>query len=158
MSKTPLILVSALLMFAALPAAAQVNVTLPWARATTQKNAAVFMQLEAHAAAGVTLTGATSPIAKSVAIVEPLRHPGGTNMHAMQKLDIAAGSTLVMKPGKPQFMLIGLTQPLVKGEHVPLTLSFDTASGPITVNVSAEIGSAHAKTAIDHEFEHQHQH
>jgi copper(I)-binding protein len=158
MTKTPLIFVTAILLLAALPAAAQVNVTLPWARATTQKNAAVFMQLEAHAGAGVTLTGAASPIAKSVAIVEPLRHPGGTNMHAVQRLDIAAGSTLVLKPGKPQLMLIGLTQPLVKGEHVPLTLSFATDHGSVNVDVSAEIEGAHAKTAIDHEFEHQHQH
>lgn len=142
----------------AIPALAQVNVSLPWVRATAQKSAAVFMQLEAHAAAGVTLTGAASPLAKSVAIVEPRRHPGGTNMHALQRLEIAAGSTLVMKPGKAQLMLIGLTQPLKQGEHVPLTLNFDTANGPVAVDVSAEVQSAHARTAIDHEFEHEHHH
>src|SRR5471030_1694029 len=92
---------------AALPAAAQVNVTLPWVRATTQKSAAVFLQLEAHAAAGVALTGASSPRATSVTIVEPRRHPGGTNMRAVQRLEVAAGSKLELKPGKPQLMLAG---------------------------------------------------
>ena len=140
----------------ALPAIAQVNVTLPWVRATTQKSAAVFMQLESHAAAGVALTGASSPLAKSVAIVEPRRHPGGTNMHALQRVEVAAGSSLVLKPGAVQLMLIGLTQPLKKGEHAPLTLNFETASGPLAVDISAEVESAHAKTAIDHEYEHHH--
>jgi copper(I)-binding protein len=143
---------------AALPAAAQVNVTLPWVRATTQNNAAVFLQLEAHSAAGVALTGASSPIAKSVAIVEPRRHPGGTSMRAVQKLEIAAGSKLELKPGKPQLMLSGLTQPLIKGGHVPLTLNFETPGGPLTVDISAEVEAKHAKTAIDHEYEHDHQH
>jgi copper(I)-binding protein len=143
---------------AALPAAAQVNVTLPWVRATTQKNAAVFLQLEAHAAAGVALTGASSPIAKSVAIVEPRRHPGGTDMHPVPRLEVAAGSKLELKPGKPQLMLTGLTQPLIKGGHVPLSLNFETAGGPLSVDISAEVEAKHAKTAIDHEYEHDHEH
>src|ERR1700691_951802 len=116
---------------AALPAAAQINVTLPWVRATMEKSAAVFLQLEAHAAAGVALTGASSPIAKSVTIVEPRRHPGGTNMHAVQRLELAAGSKLGLKPGKPQLILTGLTQPLIQGDHIPLTLNFETPGGPL---------------------------
>jgi periplasmic copper chaperone A len=150
--------VAAGLLLAALPAAAQVNVTLPWVRATTQKSAVVFLQLEAHAAAGVALTGATSPLAKSVAIVEPRRHPGGTNMHAVQRLEVAAGSKLELKPGKPQLMLTGLTQPLIQGDHIPLTLNFDTPGGPLAVDISAEVVAKHAKTAIDHEHEHEHEH
>jgi periplasmic copper chaperone A len=158
MTKLMAILTALAASIASMPVAAQVNVTLPWVRATTQKSAAVFMQIEAHAAAGVTLTGATSPLAKSVAIAEPRRHPGGTNMHALQKLEVAAGSSLVLKPGQPQLTLIGLTQPLIKGGHVPLTLNFETAAGPLAVDISAEIEGAHAKTAIDHEFEHERHH
>ncbi len=138
--------------------AAQVNVTLPWVRATTQKSAAVFMQLEAHAAAKVALTGASSPLAKSIAIVDPRRHHGGHDAHTLQRLEVPAGATLVLKPGAPQLNLTGLTQPLKQGEHVPLTLNFDTTAGPLAVDISAEVESAHAKTAIDHEFEHEHHH
>lgn len=114
------------------------------------------MQLEAHAAAGVALTGASSPLAKSVAIVDPRPGKGGKGPRTLDRLDVAAGSGLVLKPGKPQLMMTGLTQPLRQGGHVPLTLNFETATGPLSVDISAEVQSAHAKTAIDHEFEHHH--
>lgn len=142
---------------AAMPASAQVNVTLPWVRATTQKSAGVFMQLEAHAGSGVTLIGASSPIAKSVAIVDPRPRTTGAKAQVLQKLEVPAGSVLELKPGQPQLMLIGLTQHLKPGDHAALTLNFETANGPLAVDVSAEVEKAHAKTAIDHEYEHHHE-
>ena len=40
-------------------------------------------------------------------------------------LAIAAGETVELKPGGLHLMLVGLRRPLVEGESVPLTLTFD---------------------------------
>jgi hypothetical protein len=40
-------------------------------------------------------------------------------------LAIAAGETVELKPGGLHLMLVGLRRPLVQGENVPLTLTFD---------------------------------
>jgi periplasmic copper chaperone A len=144
----------ALLFFSA-SAAAQVNVNLPWIRATTHKSAAVYLQLEAHAAGGVALTGATSAIAKSVKIVAVPPAPHGSPA----KLDVAAGASLVLKPGGPHLLLVGVQQRLKRGGHVPLTLTFEPAGAPpLTVDISAEVVGPHDMSAVDHEKEHHHEH
>jgi copper(I)-binding protein len=145
--------------FAAAPAAAQVNVNLPWIRATAQKSAPVFMQLEAHAAGDVALVGAASPLAKSVAIVDPAPRKDGSGMRALKRLDIPAGTSVALKPGTVQLALIGVAHPLKLGSHVPLTLIFELPGGaPLSVDISAEVVKANAKTAADHDLEHQHSH
>ncbi len=139
-------------LFASVPAAAQVNVNLPWIRATTQKSVPVYMQLEAHAGGEIVLTGATSPAAQSVRIITP-------RGRAASRLTVAAGAKRVLKPGAPHLLLIGVAQPMNKGGHVPLTLIFEVPGGtPLRVEISAEIVDAHDKTAVDHEHQHQHEH
>jgi periplasmic copper chaperone A len=154
MNRLPLLMLAASLLLACQPAAAQVNVNLPWIRATTQKSASVFMQLEAHAGAEVALTGAASPIAKSVKIIQVrgARRP-------QARLQVAPGSSLVLQPGAHHLQLLGLREPLVKGGHVPLTLTFEVpGAAPLMVDISAEVVGPHDKTAVDHEYEHSHQH
>lgn len=131
-------------------ALAQVNVNLPWVRATAQaqKSAAAYMKLEAHVTGGVALVGASSPLATSVEI----RAAGKSRTKAdVSRLEIPAGNSVVLKPGGPHVMLVGLTHSLKKGGHVPLRLDFETNDAArFSVNISAAIVSAHAKTALDH--------
>ena len=47
-------------------------------------------------------------------------------------LPLAAGQAVELKPGGNHLMLIGLTAPLVAGETVPLTLTFQDAKGVTT--------------------------
>jgi copper(I)-binding protein len=137
--------------FVSAPAAAQVNVNLPWIRASSQKSVPVYMQLEAHAAGDVVLIGATSPLATSVRIVGARGKPAA-------RLAVAAGSSLVLKPGAPHLLLVGVRQAMLKGGHVPLTLSFEAPGGsPLSVDISAEIVGTRDKTAVDHE-QHHHEH
>lgn len=150
MNRLPVLMLALGVFLACRPVAAQVNVNLPWVRATTQKSASVYMQLEAHAGAEVALTGAVSPIAKSVRIIRG---------RETQRLEVAPGSSLVLKPGAAHLLLLGLREPLAKGGHVPLTLTFEVpGTAPLAVDISAEVVGAHDKTAIDHEHEHSHQH
>jgi periplasmic copper chaperone A len=146
---------AATLLFFSASAAAQVNVNLPWIRATTHKSAAVYLQLEAHAAGDVALKGATSPIATSVRIVAVPPAPSGVPA----RLEVAAGSSLVLKPGGPHLLLVGVRQQLKRGSHVPLTLTFEPANAPPrSVDISAEVVGPHDMTAVDHEKEHHHEH
>ena len=141
---------TALALCLAAPALAQVNVNLPWIRSTapSQNTAAVFMKLEAHAAQGVALVGASSPLAESVELRGPGRTARGTGI---ARVEMRAGSSVLLKPGSTHLLLRGLKQPLRKGARVPLTLEFETGDARrIAVNVEAEVVGASAKSALDH--------
>lgn len=60
-------------------------------------------------------------------------------MRALERLDIKAGQTVVMKPGSGvHLMLMGLKKPLVVGETVAVTLNFRNAG---KVDVTAEVAA-----------------
>lgn len=63
----------------------------------------------------------------------------------MRKLEdglvIAAGETVVLKPGGYHLMFMELTQPLVKGEVLPVTLTFETA-GAVVVPLAIKAPNA----------------
>ena len=137
---TPAVAAAALLLALALPAAAQVTVTDPWARATVagQKATGAFMQLTS--AADAALVGAASPVAKVVEIHEMKMDAGVMKMAAVGKLPLPAGKPVELKPGGYHVMLMDLTQPLKEGETIPLTLSVADAAGRVTkVEVRAAV-------------------
>jgi copper(I)-binding protein len=53
-------------------------------------------------------------------------------MRPVESIDVDAGSRTVLEPGGKHIMLMGLKQPLVAGEHFPLTLEFEQG-GEVTV-------------------------
>ena len=131
----------------------QVNINLPWVRATAgvQKSAAVYMKLEAHVTGRVALIGASSPLARSIEIRVPGKAKIGPAHLASTRIDVAAGSSVLLKPGAPHLMLVGLEHALKKGARVPLTLEFETQEQRrFSVNISAEVVSANAHSALDH--------
>lgn len=56
-------------------------------------------------------------------------------------LVIPAGESVVLEPGGYHLMFMGLSQPLVEGEKVPVTLTFEKAG---TVTIELHIGAAAA--------------
>jgi copper(I)-binding protein len=135
-------------------ACAQVNVMMPWVRgsAAGQKSTGAFMQLEAHAAGDVALVAARTPLARSVEIREARREGTVTRLHKSERLEIAAGSRLDMKPGRSHLLLVGPLRPIKEGEWVPITLEFETRDARrFTVEVRAEAMSRNAR-------EHWHKH
>ena len=131
----------------------QVNINLPWVRATTgvQKSAAVYMKLEAHVTGRVALVGASSPLSQSIEIRVPGKAKNGLSHSTATRIDVAAGSSVLLKPGAAHLMLVGLEQALKKGARVPLTLEFETQEQRgFSVDISAEVVSANAHSALDH--------
>jgi len=144
----PAVAAAALLLALALPAAAQVTVTDPWARATVagQKATGAFMQL--NSATDAALVGAASPVAKVVEIHEMKMDAGVMRMAAVGKLPLPAGKPVALAPGGYHVMLMDLTQPLKEGETIPLTLSVADAAGRVTkVEVRAAVRALTATPA-----------
>ncbi|MBE9639292.1 copper chaperone PCu(A)C [Salipiger mangrovisoli] len=62
-------------------------------------------------------------------------------------LPIPAGATVELKPGSYHLMMMGLKQPLVEGESVTISLTFEKAG---TIEVPLAIGAPNAKGAAPH--------
>lgn len=114
----------------------------PWTRATTAREALVFVELENAAAAPVTLTGARSPAARSAGIVG-FRLVDGAATHApIAALPLEPGADIAFAPFGLAIRLEGLAAPLTQGGRLPVTLLTD--AGPL--DIVAEIEAADAKT------------
>ncbi|MBX3478532.1 MAG: copper chaperone PCu(A)C [Brevundimonas sp.] len=79
------------------------------------------------------LTAVTSPAAAQGQIHEVTQENGLMTMRELPDgLPLAAGRAVALKPGSDHLMLLGLAAPLVQGDTVSLTLSFEKAP-PVTV-------------------------
>ena len=129
-------------------ALAQVAVHDPWVRGTVegQRATGAFMQLVA--AADTTLVAATSPIAGTVEVHAMAMEGGMMKMRALDRLPLTAGKPVELKPGGYHVMLVGLRKPVVAGEDVPITLTFEDKAGKRShVEVKAKVralGAAHS--------------
>jgi copper(I)-binding protein len=137
---------AALLALAATPALAQgVQVHDAWARATTSaaRVGGVFLTLKATGE-GDRVVSASSPVAEKVELHETIRDGNVMRMREVPALMVPAGGTVELKPGSYHIMLIGLKQPLNRGESFPLTITFEKAPAvTTTVTVQAAGGMGH---------------
>ena len=96
-----------------------------------------FLTLTNTGAEDDRLVFAESPIARDTQIHEMAME--GDVMKMRQLVDglvIPAGQSVVLEPGGYHIMFMGLTQALVEGETIPLTLTFEKA-GTITIDLLA---------------------
>jgi copper(I)-binding protein len=113
---------------AAAPRSVEVDVRQAWARpvAAAGMNSAGYMVLANRGRTPITLTGATSPLAREVMVHRTTQMNGVSSMRAMsQGLVIAPGGQVAFAPGGNHFMVMGLKRALKPGERLPLTLTFD---------------------------------
>jgi copper(I)-binding protein len=82
------------------------------------------------------LVGATADVAEVVEIHATTTEGGSMSMQQVDGVEIPAGGEAVLEPGGLHLMLLGVTQELVEGDTVDITLTFE-GSGEQTV--SAEI-------------------
>jgi copper(I)-binding protein len=83
----------------------------------------------------------SSPAAKSAEIHKMTMDGNIMRMRSVPSLDIPAGAKVTLRPGGYHVMLVGLERPLVAGQHVPLTLTFEKAG---TIDVHADVEAAPA--------------
>lgn len=96
-----------------------------YARSTNPMVGAVFLELENHRAVECTLIAATSDAAARVELHTHREEGGVMKMVEIEGgITVPAGATHPMARGGDHIMLMGLTDPLVEGETVELTLDF----------------------------------
>jgi copper(I)-binding protein len=102
-----------------------------------------YLTITNHGTTDDRLVGVATPVA-GMAEVHEMKMDG--DVMRMNKVPdgvlIPAGGTVALEPGGLHLMFMDLTAPLVEGQSVPVTLTFEKA-GPVEVQV--EVGSPAAK-------------
>ncbi|MBU6259922.1 MAG: copper chaperone PCu(A)C [Burkholderiales bacterium] len=117
-----------LLLAVAAQAGTSIRVEDAWARPTVhgQSGGGGFVTIVGGAQAD-RLLGASAGVAKVVELHTMEMDGNVMRMHAIAGIDIPAGATVELAPGKSHVMFMGLTRTLKKGAHFPLTLHFEKA-------------------------------
>lgn len=124
------------------PAAADLHVEDAWVRASamTERAGAAYLVVRSSGPADDAIVGVTTPAAMHAELHETQTDAAGMmGMVPVDAIPVPAGGMAVLEPGGYHVMLMGLTEPLVAGSTVPLTLTF--ASGTV-LEVSAEVRAA----------------
>ena len=134
-----------------------IEIANPWARATP-KGASVggaYMTITNKGPEADRLIGISSPIANQLEVHQMVMDKGVMSMRPVQGgLEIKPGQTVELKPQSFHLMLMGLKQPLAKGERVKATLEFAKA-GKLDLEYVVESMGAQAPggakpAAMDH--------
>lgn len=150
-----LISTAALSLIACASAWAQVDISLPWVRATVapQKATGAFVQLKAKSDSR--LVEVRSSVA-GVTEIHEMKMEGSTmKMRAVDGLDLPAGQLVELKPGSFHIMLMDLKKPLAAGETVDLTLVFEGRDKKrVEQVIKAEARAAAKPAAAEHAHKH----
>lgn len=132
-----------LLLAAAAVSAADITITEPWARATAPSavTGAIYAEIANSGTAADELTAAS--VAPTIADhVELHAHTkdakGVMRMAPVAAVSIPASGKTALKPGGFHIMLLGLAQPLVEGQQIPVSFTFAHAG---RIEATAIIGS-----------------
>jgi copper(I)-binding protein len=117
-------------------AAQTIAVTNSWVRATVQGQKATGAFMTVTAKDNAKLVAASTPVAGITEIHEMKMDKDVMKMSALPNgLDLPAGKSVDLKPGGFHIMLMDLKMPLTKDIAVPLTLTFQDATGKKTQQV-----------------------
>jgi len=145
MNSLPFFALACGLALAAAPAYAQqfkagdLVIEQPWARATP-KGAAVgagYLTIRNTGTSADKLIGGSADFAESVQVHEMSNAGGVMKMRQVDGLDIPAKGSVTLKPSSVHLMFQGLKQPLVAGQSVKVTLTFEHAgAAPVEFKVN----------------------
>ncbi|HEY1942871.1 MAG TPA: copper chaperone PCu(A)C [Roseiarcus sp.] len=125
--------------------AGDLTIQRPWARATPKGAdiGAGYLEIRNAGAAPDRLTGGSADFASGVEVHEMKMDNGVMKMRLVQGgLEIPAHGTVKLAPSGYHLMFTGLKRPLVKGETIKATLTFEHA-GPVAVDFPVQgIGAA----------------
>jgi copper(I)-binding protein len=114
----------------------------PWTRAANQgAQGAGFLVIRNTGAAPDRLLAAASPAAQRMELHTHVRDGEVMRMRPVADIPVPANGSVTLQPGGLHLMLIGLTQPLVAGQSVPVTLRFERA-GEVTIQLAVQAAGA----------------
>lgn len=98
---------------------------MPDARPGAESTAAGYVTLRNRGPARDALVAATADVAERVELHETRNMSGMLMMERVDKVELAPGSRVELRPGSYHLMLIGLKRALTPGQTVTLTLEFE---------------------------------
>jgi hypothetical protein len=108
-----------------------------WSRAAMQGHVGVvYLTILDHGPPD-RLTGVSSPVAERAELHESFNDGGVAKMRPVTSLAVEPAKPVVFAPGGYHIMLMGLKQPLKRGDVFPITLTFAKA-GQLTAKVAVE--------------------
>lgn len=125
----------------------------PWTRATPPGAHAGggFLTLTNEGVAADRLVAAVSPIAGRTELHTMTMDDGVMKMRPLPEgIELPAGATVELAPGGMHVMFMDLAGPIVEGDSVPVTLTFETA-GSIEVEMAVSPPGARQDGAHGHE-------
>lgn len=138
-----------------------VSIIDPWVRASEFSAAAggmtgMFLEIENNSDKTITLIGGTTVAANVVEIHEMAMIDGEMVMQLLDGgLEIPAGQTAVLEMGGNHVMLMDLTNPIVAGDKVSITLDFEGTDDVVLTDVMAKPAEGgdepyHSDSDMDH--------
>jgi periplasmic copper chaperone A len=123
-----------------------IEISNPWTRATPKgaSVAGAYMKISNKGSEPDRLVGGSATVANSFEIHSMAMEGGVAKMRPVNGgLEVKPGETVELKPGSFHVMLVGLKQPLAKGQKVKATLEFEKA-GKIEIEYPVEALGASA--------------
>lgn len=96
---------------------------------------AAYMTITNNGDGDDALIGASSDVADATEVHESVMDGDQATMKQVDRVEIAAGASVELKPGGYHVMFIGLKEPLMTGDTISVELEFENA-GKITVEVA----------------------
>ena len=142
--------------------AGSIEIEHPWSRATAGAgtNGAIFMTLTNQGTSADRLLSVTSSAAERVELHSHIEEDGVMKMRQINAIELPAGATVLLGPGRFHAMLFGLKAALIAGQSIPLTLTFEKAgsvSGEALIQGAGDTMPEHCDGGHDHSPpEHKH--
>jgi copper(I)-binding protein len=125
----------------------------PFARATPPgaQSGGVYLTIENRGTSKDRLVKVASPAAATVELHSMTMEGNVMRMRAIAGLDIAPGATVTLGSAGYHVMLVGLARPLVVGDRIAMTLTFEKAGAvEVTALVEAMAPAAGATHGASH--------
>jgi copper(I)-binding protein len=119
----------------------------PWARESVTRTGVVYLRVHNDGDSDDRLIGVASEVADKAQLHASEMQDGVMRMRPVEALLVPAHGEAVLEPGGLHVMLMGLGDPLVEGNSLPLTLHFEQAG---EVEVVATIESIGHRGAAGH--------
>ena len=118
-----------LLLLAAWPVLAQVEIEMPWARATAPgaSVAAGYMTIRNTGPAPDRLVAVSSPASAKVELHVHVMENNVVKMREVPGYDVPAQGSFELKPGAAHLMFMDIKRPFKEGERIPVRLRFEKA-------------------------------
>ena len=118
-----------LILFAAFPVQAQMQIERPWARATAPGAtvAGGYMLMRNPGAAVDRLVSASSAASAKVELHVHLNEGGVMKMREVPGYDVPAKGSFELKPGGAHLMFVDIKRPFKEGDKLPVRLKFEKA-------------------------------